>query len=146
MNLKIQPAKKENLYEIANLLSDNQLPTVDICDDSVKLFVGVISNEIIGIIGIEKYKHTGLLRSLAVKDLYKNREIGKKLVKQIFNFCIFENIEELYLLTTTAEKYFDKLGFQKIDRLKVPDVVKQTREFKDICPLSAVVMYKRINH
>ena len=85
------------------------------------------------------------MRSLAVKDTFKNQKIGERLVKHLLNFSSAEKIEELYLLTTTAEKYFEKFGFQKADRFKIHETIKQTREFKDICPVSAVVMYKKIN-
>jgi len=146
MNLIIQPAKKSDLKEITKLLLDNQLPTTDITENTVQLFVGLINNEIIGVIGLEKYKPFGLLRSLAVSDEYKNHKIGEKLIKYLFDFCFSDKIEELYLLTTTAEKYFSKFGFQKIEREKVPEVIKQTKEFKDICPVSAVVMHKKFSN
>ena len=145
MNLIIQHTKNSDLKEITNLLLDNQLPTADITEDSIQLFVGLIKNEIVGTIGLETYKPIGLLRSLAVKDVYKNHKMGEKLVKHLFDFCISNDMEDLYLLTTTAEKYFSKFGFQKIDRRKVPEVIMQTKEFKDICPVSAVVMHKRLN-
>jgi len=145
MDLIIQPAKREDLNEIVNLLSDNNLPTIDIKENTVQLFVGLLNNKIIGIIGLEKYNGVGLLRSLAIKDTFKNQKFGERLVKQLLDFCSREKIEELYLLTTTAEKYFEKFGFQKTERFKIPETIKQTREFKDICPISAVVMCKEIN-
>ena len=60
----------------------------------------------------------------------------------MFDFCSSEKIEQLYLLTTTAEKYFYKFGFQAIDRVDVPKEILQTKEFKDICPLYAITMYR----
>lgn len=88
MNLIIQPAKNSDLKEITSLLLDNQLPTIDINENTVQLFVGLINNEIIGTIGLEKYKPFGLLRSLAVNDEYKNHKIGEKLVKHLFYFRV----------------------------------------------------------
>jgi amino-acid N-acetyltransferase len=94
---------------------------------------------------LEKYNNVGLLRSLAVTDLFKNRQVGTRLIRHIFDLCASEHIDKIYLLTTTAEKYFIKFGFLKIDRSEAPDILKQTREFKDICPVSAVLMYKNLN-
>lgn len=60
----------------------------------------------------------------------------------MFDYCTYEKTEQLYLLTTTAEKYFYKFGFQAINRVDVPEVISQTKKFQDICPLSAVAMHK----
>jgi amino-acid N-acetyltransferase len=142
MNLKIQPAISADLKEIENLLSANQLPTIDIYESAVKLFIATYNNQLIGSIGIEKYSTIGLLRSLAVNSKFRNQQVGEGLIRYLHDFCINEKITNLYLLTTTADSYFDKFGFHKIDRSKVPEVIMQTREFKDICPLSAIVMQK----
>lgn len=144
MDLVIKPARKEDLDLIVKLLSDNDLPTVDVGESSVELFVGLINGEIVSTIGLERFTNIGLLRSLAVRDGYKNRKIGDKLVSQLFDVCVENRIKDLYLLTTTAEEYFIKYGFRKVDRTDVPELIKQTKEFKDICPLSAVVMYRML--
>ena len=60
------------------------------------------------------------------------------------NYCHEESIDDLYLLTTTAEKYFLKFGFNKIEKISAPELIKQTEEFKSICPESAVFMHKHI--
>lgn len=143
MNIEIFPATNLDFNEIKILLSDNNLPVSDIKKDCISFFKAVENNNIIGIIGLEKYKNTGLLRSLAVKDGYKNLKIGERLVRYLFTFCQGKNIDELYLLTTTAEKYFKKFKFEKIERPKVPEEIMQTDEFKNICPESASVMRKR---
>lgn len=145
MDLIIKPANKENLNAIFKLLLDNKLPTVDLKEDYVDLFVGLINDNVVASIGLERYNGIGLLRSLAVSDEFKNQKIGDKLMIQLFNLCNTDKIDELYLLTTTAEKYFEKYGFCKIDRNNTPDTIRQTHEFKDICPVSAVVMCKKLN-
>ena len=145
MDLSIHSAAESDLEAIKNLLEENELPTKDLDQDNINLFVGFVDNNIRGVIGFEKYKNVGLLRSLAIKDLYKNQKIGTHLVHYLFDWCLSEQIDTLYLLTTTAEIYFTKFGFVKIDRFQVPYVIRETREFKDICPLSAVVMYKKMN-
>jgi amino-acid N-acetyltransferase len=143
-NINIQPASKNDLKGIVELLTSNQLPTIDISESSVQLFAATVNNQLIGSIGIEKYNQIGLLRSLAVESKYKNQKVGERLIQYLLDFCINEKITELYLLTTTAEKYFDKFGFHQIERNNVPEKIVQTREFNDICPLSAVVMKKKL--
>jgi amino-acid N-acetyltransferase len=49
-----------------------------------------------------------------------------------------------FLLTTTAENFFPKLGFERIPRDEVPASVQASVEFQSACPASAVVMRKRL--
>jgi amino-acid N-acetyltransferase len=48
----------------------------------------------------------------------------------------------VFLLTTTAERFFPKFGFEQIDREQVPASVQQSVEFQSACPASAIVMRK----
>ena len=50
----------------------------------------------------------------------------------------------LYLLTTTAERYFPKFGFERIERHEVPASVQVSVEFTSACPSNAIVMRKRL--
>lgn len=132
------------LGELEQLLSAHHLPIVDIRGPVVQLFAGYMGGELVGSIGVEQYGRVGLLRSLAVKPIYQGQKIGEKLIAFLTDHCLAENISELYLLTTTADRYFDRLGFQRITRADAPKEIVQTSEFKDICPASAVVMRKML--
>jgi amino-acid N-acetyltransferase len=55
-----------------------------------------------------------------------------------------EQILALYLLTTTADQFFKRLGYQKIGRDSVPAPVRKTAEFQSICPASAICLYKEL--
>jgi len=54
-----------------------------------------------------------------------------------------DGIDEVYLLTTTAEKYFPRFGFARTTRAAVPETVKESAEFRGACPDTAVVMRRR---
>jgi N-acetylglutamate synthase-like GNAT family acetyltransferase len=49
-------------------------------------------------------------------------------------------INALYLLTTSAERYFPTFGFRAVPRDAVPDDIRATAEFLGACPASATVM------
>jgi len=53
-------------------------------------------------------------------------------------------VRELYLLTTTAERFFATRGYAGIERERVPDTVRASAEFSALCPASAVVMRKAL--
>jgi amino-acid N-acetyltransferase len=51
----------------------------------------------------------------------------------------------LYLLTTTAEHFFPRFGFERITRDEVPASVQTSIEFRGACPASAIVMRRRLS-
>lgn len=140
MRSVFSPAKPNELQTIRQLLTKNKLPTDDLSEPEVTMFCLHKGKQLIGTIGIEKYDSMGLLRSMAVIDEFKNQGFGGKILMHFLNWCQEEGIKELFLLTTTAERFFEKHGFYKIHRSSVPLEIQKTREFKDICPSSAIVM------
>jgi len=140
MEFLIRKATENEYRAIIHLLASNQLPTADIYEKSITLFVGLIDEKIVATIGIEQYDTVALLRSLCVKEGFKNQKLGEKMLSYLLSFCASEKIETLYLLTTTAEHYFVRHGFEKITRDETPKSIQNTREFQSICPASAVVM------
>ncbi|HPS12998.1 MAG TPA: arsenic resistance N-acetyltransferase ArsN2 [Prolixibacteraceae bacterium] len=142
---KIEYAIKSDFRKINNLLLENQLPAIDEnYPHALYLKTTSLDDQIIGAIGIERYERYGLLRSLVVDQKYRNQSIASRLLDQLLEKAVDLKLESLYLLTTTADHYFDKKKFLRIDRSEVPEAVKQSSEFKDVCPLSSVVMMKKI--
>jgi len=142
--MHIEPIKHTELEEVKTLLLENNLPIDDIEDAGIKLFVAKVKNNIIGVIGLEQYGSSALLRSLAIKERHKNKKYGRDLINYLLEYCINNKIQDLYLLTTTAEKYFKKLDFSRIKRENTPVAIKKTKEFSDICPTTAVIMKKSL--
>ncbi|ATB70003.1 Amino-acid acetyltransferase [Sulfurospirillum diekertiae] len=140
MEMHIRKAIENEYRAITHLLASNQLPTADIYEKNITLFVGLIDEKIVATIGIETYGNEALLRSLCVKEGFKNQKLGEKILTYLISFCATANIQTVYLLTTTAEHYFERYGFEKIGREKTPQSIQNTREFQDICPSSAIIM------
>ncbi len=144
MDYDIRPVQKSEMDDIISLLKKEDLPISDIHEKSVQLFVCVNADKIIGVVGLENYAPTGLLRSLVVHTEYKGIGIGRILINHIISHCKINKISEIYLLTETAENYFLKNGFYTISRNELPAAIKRTKEFTDICPVSAVAMFKQL--
>ena len=85
-----------------------------------------------------------LLRSLAVIDEIRSMGYGKALVTHVENYAIRNNINEVYLLTQTAEAFFIKLGYKIIPKEDAPESIKNTTEFKTLCPDNATLMFKSL--
>ena len=144
MTTQILVATKGQLVEIEKLLIENNLPVDDIQNPAILFFTVSEDEELVGVIGLEKYESIALLRSLAVAEKSKGKGIGKRLVDHFLNWCLESGVSEIYLLTTTADQYFLKNGFLIVSREDVPEVIKGTSQFKGICPSSAVVLAKKL--
>ncbi len=144
MEIKIRPAITNDSDAVFALLQKSNLPVVDIDKSLPNFFVAVVKNEIVGVIGLEKYDHFGLLRSMATSASHRNHGIASKLVDTLFQHAKAIGLTEMYLLTETAKDYFTKKEFITIQRNEVPDAIKESAEFSHICPASATVMNKSI--
>ena len=97
-----------------------------------------------GVVGVELHGKAGLLRSLAVRESARGRGCGTGLVRQAEAHAAANGVESLYLLTTTAEKFFQSLGYACVERAALPQAIRATAEFSSLCPASSVVMVKRL--
>lgn len=137
---------QKSLEKLQLFLKANKLPASDLrLEQSV--FVGYYddANHLVGSGGLEFYGHAALLRSIAVDEKFRGQLLGKAIVEEIIAKAKDAKIKDLYLLTETAHSYFLKKGFQDMSREDVPDVIKQTTEFAQVCPASAAVMKLTIN-
>lgn len=134
------------LSDVKKLLIENQLPFEDLSQSNMEHFFGCgENNKATGVIGLEKYGTDGLLRSLVVSSKARGFGCGAELVNGLETYARSIGIDQLYLLTNTAEEYFRKKGYSKISREKVSEQIKRTKEFSELCPASATVMLKNIS-
>jgi amino-acid N-acetyltransferase len=137
-------ASKEDLLDIGRLLCSSNLPSQDIVEH-IDNFVVIEENEIIiGVGGLEISGRVGLVRSIVVAPEHRGNGIGKKIYKLLEIKANDLGINTLYLLTESAAEYFLKLGFVIKDRADVPLSVMETKQFKELCPPSAKVMFREI--
>lgn len=141
--MDIYPATQNNFSAALALLRKNNLPADDITD-TTHLFVLTDNDEVVGTVALESAGKSGLLRSLCVADEARNNGAGQRLVNFIERYAQQNGVHDLYLLTTTADKYFGKKGYTRIDRTAVPAEIKNTSEFASVCPSTAVVMKKTL--
>lgn len=145
MIINLIKAETRDLMVIEELLKRNNLPYQDIKLINVDLFLAYENSLFIGIIGLEKFGEVGLLRSMAVKQEYRNKGYGTEICKTLMEYAKSEQISELYLLTCTAKEFFERNGFKVIERSTVPDKIKNTTEFSSLCPATAICLRASFN-
>jgi len=142
--MKIRDATNRDLDAVESLLSENNLPLDGVKENFSSFVVAEDAGEIAGAIGLERFGSVALLRSAVVSPEHRGSGVGRKLVEQVLEQAERDGIEELFLLTTTAEKYFPRFGFAPTTRSAVPLAVKASAEFQGACPDTAIVMKRRI--
>lgn len=83
-----------------------------------------------------------LLRSVAVAPAWRARGLGEALVHRLIADAEARGLGALYLLTTTAERWFPRFGFAAVARDAVPAAIAATDEFRGACPASALAMWR----
>jgi amino-acid N-acetyltransferase len=140
----VERARRADLGGIHRLLTRKSLPSADIIEESLDHFF-VYRDEvgIAGVVGLEPYEDVALLRSLVVADNYAGRGVGRRLVTAVEELALKLCIRRIYLLTTTAEAYFEYFGYRVTSRDTAPIQVRQCSQFKSLCPSTAVLMVKQ---
>jgi phosphinothricin acetyltransferase len=137
--VSLRPARPEDWPGIQELLQSESLPLAGV-PDHLDDFIVATADRIVGCIGLERYGHAGLLRSLAVTSGKRGEGVGRALVEACVEFARSAGVDTLVLLTETAERYFERQGFARVDRARVPAAVHASAEFRGACPASAVAM------
>ena len=137
---RIRAAERADLAAIERLLTVSGLPLDGVRDALDGFVVAQFNNDLVGVAGLEVCCDNALLRSVAVSPDWRSHGLGRALVTRVISDAEARGIRALYLLTTTAERYFPTFGFQRIAREDVPDDVRKTGEFQSVCCASAAVM------
>jgi amino-acid N-acetyltransferase len=140
----IRAASPPDLAAVLALLSAAALPAAGVPAGLDHYVVAELGGELVGVAGLEPYGSAGLLRSVAVSTEARGAGLGGALVERVASDAAARGIRDLFLLTTTAERYFRRHGFRPLARDTVPERVRASVEFQGACPASAVCMHRRI--
>jgi amino-acid N-acetyltransferase len=139
----IRRARPADLPAVLALLEGARLPTADIAGiDQPQIWVLEERGAIAGAIALERYGSEALVRSLVVAPEYRKRGFGRELVALVEESARQDRINQLVLLTETAEPFFRSLGYNILDRRHVSERLRQSAEFRSLCPASAICLAK----
>jgi amino-acid N-acetyltransferase len=142
----IRRGEASDLPSVLELLTAAGLPTADLTSaDGLQLWILTAGHSPQGVIALQRFGGDGLLRSLALARDYRHRGLGRELVARLERDASADGIAQLVLLTEAAEAFFSRLGYDTIDRCLVSHQLKQSSEFRSLCPASAVCMRKSLH-
>jgi amino-acid N-acetyltransferase len=141
MTFTVRPASAADLDAVKALLDAAELPLDGLEEQFGESYaVAEAGGEIVGAEGIEVYERSGLLRSAVVRPDWRGRGIGDALTRDRLEWARGAGLERVYLLTTTAESYFPRFGFARVERAEAPAEIRTSREFATACPATAALM------
>jgi amino-acid N-acetyltransferase len=143
---RIRRGQSGDLSVVLQLLKGAGLPTADLTSaDEFRTWLLEEQGSVLGVVGLERFGSNALLRSLAVLPEYRKRGLGHQLVARLEFDARADGIQQLVLLTETAEAFFRGLGYAVTDRSQVSEELKRSAEFRSLCPVSAVCMSKALH-
>jgi amino-acid N-acetyltransferase len=137
---QIDAARAGDVGAVLRLLALHHLPPDGLASHLATTLVARQNDEVVGSAALEVYTDGALLRSVAVAPAAQGHGLGRRLTDAAIRLAQELQVPALYLLTTTAERYFPTLGFEPIARADVPAAIQTSVEFTSACPSSATVM------
>jgi amino-acid N-acetyltransferase len=140
--IRIERGTAPDMPHVQRLLERNLLPIAGLEAHVETLLVARSGDAIVGSAALEMYASGALLRSVCVDPLFQGQALGQRLTEAAIDIARDAGRPAIYLLTTTAERFFPRFGFECVARDQVPADVQQSVEFTSACPASAIVMSK----
>jgi arsenate reductase len=140
----IEAALTRDLPAVRALLEEHDLPLAGVDDHLQTMIVAREESRVVGTAALELYVDGALLRSVAVDRHWQGRRLGHRLTEAALDLARTHGVHQVFLLTTTAEAFFRRVGFETIARDAVPASVQASVEFRSACPSSAIAMRKRL--
>lgn len=140
----LRTATRGDAAAIRTLLELNALPTADLTTAQPEFVVAYEGSKLLGAGALQNLTEAALLRSVVVSAEHRASGVGCLIVQELERRAREEGFPELVLLTQTAQRFFERQGYRVIERQRAPEGVKQSEEFRSLCPESAVCMSKAL--
>ena len=137
----VRPAELRDLAWARTLLAEASLSAEGLEDQFPRAYAVLEEDgKAVGLAGLERYGRFGLLRSVAVSARQRGSGGGSALVSDRLAAAGADGVESVFLLTTTADRWFPRFGFRAIERGSLPPEIAASPEATVVCPDSAAVL------
>jgi len=130
---------------LARALVEARLPADDLARPGRRLFrFAERPGETAGYGGFELCRTAALLRSIIVLPAWRGRGVGERIVQGLAAAAGEAGATDAFVLTTTAQGYFERLGFRQVERSAAPEAILGTAQATSLCPASAKLLFKAV--
>lgn len=143
----IRPAREEELPAMTSLLEGAGLPLGGFPGHTPVVMVAVGrggeggapggNGPLLGGVALELHGEAALLRSAVVREEGRGQGLGAGLVQAALARAWEAGATSVALLTETAPRFFQGMGFRPVARGDLPAALHASRELQDLCPASA---------
>ena len=140
----IGPASGGDFDAIKRLLQGSLLPSRDVGEGRQRFIVASEAGRIIGCAGLQVAGEDGLVRSMAVHWTRRNAGLGSRLHQRLLLEAVLAGVKTLWVVTTTAEDFFVRHGFAKVEAAAVPAALQASEEFTAFVPGGSAVMSRPV--
>ena len=144
MAIHIETAQPDEKEIVVALLEQGDLLIEDLPEGLPDFVLAKDEETPVGVAGLESFGTVGLLRSVAVDPAHQGKGIAAQLIDRLLATADATHLHELFLITTTADGYFTRYGFVPVSRDTVPEAIRQTQQFSDLCSSLAIVMKRTL--
>jgi len=143
-SLRFRKATPNDVEPILSLLQAAKLPHQGVQEHLPSFVVAEDTGRLLAVAGFERYGSLALFRSVAVRDSHRGSGVGRAICKEALGRAAAEGVEHCYLLTETAPRFFERLGFRPLPRDVAPPAIEASEEFSSLCPSSATFMHRTV--
>jgi amino-acid N-acetyltransferase len=143
---KLRPAAEEDRRLVADMLVDAELPIDGLEEQFGESYViAELEGGVVGAGGIEVHGEYGLLRSVVVREAERGHGLGELIVNDRLRWSARKGLRAVYLLTITVPEFFEHIGFAEMKRNEMPHEIQESKEYSEVCPISATAMMIRLD-
>jgi N-acetylglutamate synthase-like GNAT family acetyltransferase len=143
---RVRHAAPADLPAVLGLLAGAELPAEGVAESFADFVVAESGDHrLVGAAGLELHGGHALLRSVVVSPEVRGMGLGAALVEAALAHARRRGCPDVYLLTTTAEAWFPRHGFVRVERNAVPAPLLESVEFREACPATAAVMMRPLD-
>lgn len=136
----LETAQPSDFATVLALLNRTGLPQEGVESRLSTTVVAREAGQVVGYAVLEIYGMVALLRSVAVDSDARGRGLGWQLVEEQLQEARRRGIQEVYVLTETAQHYFPRFGFRPIERSFIAPAIHASVEWTISCPQTAQAM------
>lgn len=139
-NLIIEKAKSDDLEKVQEFYRSRNYNQA--INSECTISVARINGEIIGVVRICLESNVLILRGMQIKPEFHRQGIGSKMLAEVKK--ILEEKECFGIPYKHLEKFYDQIGFKKIEEQKAPDFLrKRIIEYRQKYPEKSFVLMKK---
>ncbi len=110
-DVAIGPMAPSELWSVLDLLERLGLPEAGLAEHASTVLVARADGRVVGTAALEVYGDEALLRSVGVEPEHQGAGLGGELTQEALSLARRLGVRRIYLLTTTAERFFPRFGF-----------------------------------